>query len=99
MNLSKPLHAASRHLYSLFLECRFRLPRQQCLAFTSSSDGGRSGIGPIFVINLDRQPARWTDVRRELDRIADGGGEPLSERVIRYSAYDAQAYFEEFSDT
>lgn len=99
MNLSKPLRAASRLLYSLFLQYRVRLPRQQCLAFMSHTDGGQSGIGPIFVINLDRQPNRWTDVRRELDRIVDAAGKPLSERVVRYSACDAQANPEELFGT
>lgn len=99
MNLSKPLRAASRLLYSLFLKYRTHLPRQQCLAFMSPSDGRRPGIGPIFVINLDRQPDRWSDVRRELDRIVDAAGKPLSERVVRYSAYDAQAYTDELYDT
>ena len=91
MNLSRPLRAASRLLYSLHLQCRTYLPRQQCLAFTPPPDGRRSGIGPIFVINLDRQPDRWTDVRRELDRIVDAAGKTLSERIVRYSACDAQA--------
>lgn len=99
MNLSKPLRAASRLLYSLFLQCRIRLPRQQCLAFMSHSDGRQPGIGPIFVINLDRQPNRWTDVRRELDRIVDAAGKPLSERVVRYSACDAQANPDELFGT
>lgn len=99
MNLSKPLRAASRLLYSLFLQCRIRLPRQQCLAFISHSDVRQPGIGPIFVINLDRQPDRWTDVRRELDRIVDAAGKPLSERVVRYSACDAQANPDELFGT
>lgn len=90
MNLSKPLSAASRLLHSLFLRCRTRLPRQQCHAFKPLSDDRGSGIGPIFVINLDRQPDRWTDVHRELDRILDAAGEPLSKRVVRHSACDAQ---------
>ena len=89
MNISKPLRAASRLLYSLFLRCRTHLPRQQCLAFTSSSNGPESAIGPIFVINLDRQPDRWTSVSRELERIIDAERQPLSERVVRYSARDA----------
>lgn len=91
MNLSKPLRAASRLLYSLFLQCRIHLPRQRCLAFMSPSDDQQPGIGPIFVINLDRQPDRWNAVRRELDRIVDAASKPLSERVVRYSACDAQA--------
>lgn len=99
MNLSKPLRAASRLLYSLYLQCRVHLPRQQCLAFMSNSDGRQPGIGPIFVINLDRQPDRWTDVCRELDRIVDAAGKPLSERVVRHSACDAQANPEELFST
>ena len=91
MNLSKPLRVASRFLYSLFLRYRTRLPQQQCRAFMSSSDGHQRGVGPIFVINLDRQPDRWTAVRRELDRIVDAAGKSLLGRVIRYSACDAQA--------
>src|SRR6202011_4417183 len=54
-------------------------------------DALRSGIGPIFVINLDRQTSRWTDTLRALGRILDAGGMPLSDRVVRSSACDAQA--------
>ena len=90
MNLSKPLRAVSRLLHFLFLQCRTYLPRQHCLSFVPPSDAQQSGIGPIFVINLDRQPDRWTDVLRELACILDAVGKPLSERVVRYSACDAQ---------
>jgi GR25 family glycosyltransferase involved in LPS biosynthesis len=74
----------------LFLRWRTHLPRQQCLAFVPPSDAQQSGVGPIVVINLDRQPYRWTDVLRELACILDAAGKPLSERVVRYSACDAQ---------
>ena len=91
MNLSKPLSSASRIIYSLFLHARFHLPRQRSLTFGRDSDALRSGIGPIFVINLDRQTSRWTDMVRELGSISDAHGMPLSDRVVRYSACDAQA--------
>jgi GR25 family glycosyltransferase involved in LPS biosynthesis len=90
MNLSKPLPALSRLLYSLVLQWRAHMPRQECLVFAPSSDPRESGIGPIFVINLDRQPQRWANVLRELSCIRDASGRPLSERAIRYSACDAQ---------
>jgi hypothetical protein len=90
MNLSKRLRAASRFLHFLFLQCRTHLPRQKCLAFVPLSEPQQSGIGPIFVINLDRQPDRWSDVRRELACILDSAGKPLSDRAVRYSACDAQ---------
>jgi hypothetical protein len=90
MNLSKPLSSASRIIHSLFSHARSHLPKQRSLTFGGDSDGLRSGIGPIFVINLDRQTSRWADVVRELGRILDAQGRPLSDRVVRYSACDAQ---------
>ncbi len=89
MNLSKPLRSASRFLHTLFLQSRYRLPRQRCRTFRADSDAQQSRIGPIFVINLDRQPSRWTDMVRELDCILDAAGKPLSQRAVRYSACDA----------
>ena len=91
MNLSKPLSSASRIIHVLFLRARSHLPRQRSVTFDEGFDALRSGIGPIFVINLDRQTSRWTDTVRELGRILDAQGMPLSDRVVRYSACDAQA--------
>ena len=91
MNLSKPLSSASRIIHALFLRARSHLPRQRSVTFGEGFDALRSGIGPIFVINLDRQTSRWTDMVRELGRILDAQGMPLSDRVVRYSACDAQA--------
>ena len=76
----------------------FHLPRQQSVTFVDGHDALRSEIGPIFVINLDRQPSRWTDMLRELGRILDSQGVPLSNRVVRYSACDAQVDPLELSD-
>lgn len=91
MNLSKPLRDASRAFYSFFLHFRTYLPRQLCHTFVQPSDANQSGIGPIYVINLDRQPGRWNNVLRELACIRDAGGKSLAELVIRYSACDGQS--------
>ncbi len=91
MNLSKPLSSASRIIRSLLTYARLCLPKQRSLTFGGQSDSRRFGIGPVFVINLDRQTRRWTDVVRELNRILDAQGRPLSDRMVRYSACDAQA--------
>jgi len=91
MNLSKPLSSASRIIHALFLRARSHLPRQQSVTFGEGIDALRSGIGQIFVINLDRQPSRWTDMVRELGGILDAQGRPLSDRVVRCSGCDAQA--------
>src|ERR1700722_3185354 len=98
MNLSNPLSLTSRIIHSLFSRARSHLPRQQSLTFGRDSYAPRSGVGPVFVINLDRQPSRWTDTVRELGRILDAQGMPLSDRIVRYSACDAQADPPEFVD-
>lgn len=98
MNLSKRLRAVPRFLHLLCLQCRRHLPRQECLAFAPSSDAQRSGIGPIFVINLNRQPDRWNGVLRELACVLDAAGKPLSQRAVRYSACDAQTDAQQLVD-
>ncbi len=84
MNLSKPLSSASRIIHLLFRHARFHLPKQRSLTFGENSDALLPGIGPIFVMNLDRQTSRWADMARELDQILDAQGMPLSDRVVRY---------------
>lgn len=91
MNLAKPLRSVSRLLHILLSRFRSLLPRQRCFVFLGESDTRPSGIGSLVVINLDRQIDRWADMVKELDRIVDATGKPLSERVVRYSACDAQA--------
>jgi len=98
MNLSQTLSSASRFVYALFLRSRSFLPRQRSVTFDNSPDALRSKIGPIFVINLDREPSRWIDVLRELGQIVNTRGMPLSDGVVRCSACDAQEAPPELSD-
>ena len=90
MNQLKRSRSLLRLLHMLFLRCRFRLPPQRCRVFLGASDDLPSGIGSIFVINLDRQAGRWKDMARGLDRVLDASGNPLSRRAIRFSACDGQ---------
>lgn len=91
MNLFEPLGVAQRLLHSLFLRTRAFLPVQQSMAFSPTIAAGRGHIADIHVINLNRQPERLSAVRRELDRIVDATGQPLSQRLIRHPACDARA--------
>ncbi len=91
MNLLEPLGVAQRLLHSLFLRTRTFLPVQQSMAFSPAMAAGRDHIADIHVINLDRQPERLSAVHRELDRIVDAVGKPLSQRLIRHPACDARA--------
>lgn len=90
MNLSKPFSSLSSNLHKVFLKWRTYMPKQRSLTFYKSSDDSQTGIETIYVINLDRQPNRWSDIVRELDSILDATGKPLAECAVRYSACDAQ---------
>lgn len=90
MNLFEPLGGAQRLLHSLFLRTRVFLPVQRSMAFGPAIAAGRDHIVDIHVINLDRQPERLSAVHRELDRIVDASGQPLSRRIIRHPACDAR---------
>jgi GR25 family glycosyltransferase involved in LPS biosynthesis len=72
------------------------MPKQRCVTFSQEADFPQAGIGPIFVLNLDRQANRWADMVRELDRIVDATGRRLSERAVRFSACDAQSNLPDF---
>ena len=91
MNVFESSGVAQRLLHLLFLRARAFLPVQRSTAFSSGIAAGRDHIADIHVINLDRQPERLSAVRRELDRIVDGVGQPLSQRLIRHPACDARA--------
>ena len=99
MNLTKPLSSLLRNFHTLILKCRSYLPKQRTSTFYSSSTNQQSGIDSIFVINLDRQPNRWSGILRELESILDAAGNPLSMNATRYSACDAQVEPSELLDS
>lgn len=91
MNVFEPLGRARRLLHSLFMRTRAFMPVQQSVSFSQTTADGRDRIADIHVINLDRQPDRLLAVHRELDRILDAAGKPLSQQLIRHTACDARA--------
>lgn len=91
MNLFEPLQGIRHLLHTMILRLRVMLPKQKVCAFGPVGAGYPGRISDIYVINLDRQPQRLAAVTRELERIMDCTGQPLSKRLIRHAACDAQA--------
>ncbi|BAE53325.1 glycosyltransferase family 25 protein [Paramagnetospirillum magneticum] len=84
------LHEASGLLRSLaFRALRVAigaLPGGRISAFGAGPDR----IGSILILNLDRQPARWRRVLRELGRFRTSDGDHLTSITTRLAAVDAR---------
>lgn len=91
MNLFEPLGGIRHLLHTMSMRLRVLLPKQKACAFGPVGAGYPGRVSDIYVINLDRQPQRLVAVTRELDRIVDCTGQPLSKRLIRHAACDARA--------
>ena len=90
MNPTRRMLAPARFLYRLAHASRQLLPRQCCRAFGSADRAKR--IARIYVINLDSEPDRWREMKRELGQIVDYSGDALTEHTMRFPAVDAKSF-------
>ena len=79
--MSESLHsllAPLNLLYRIGIRSRRLLPRQRCQTFGPAKPKGLPRIASIYVINLDRQPDRWSEMERELKHVLDASGTELA---------------------
>ena len=95
MNLSRPTSAALSRVFRAWLNLRRLLPRQKCRAFGVPDAEGCRRIEKVYVINLDRQPGRWSEMKQELRHILDSSGTELLKLTERYVAVDANTFTQE----
>lgn len=95
MNLASPPLAALRLAFRLGHRLRKMLPVQTSEAFGARQTPNSPTIDKIYVINLDREPARWSHVKQELRRIRDRVGNDLLSLAERHSAVDARDFLQD----
>lgn len=88
-----------RLAYRLTLGARWIATKPVCKSFGRTNDQSSEKIQQIYVINLDRETLRWSQMRRELQQIYDGSGKTLFELTRRFSAIDAKDYTESPSES
>ncbi|MPT14726.1 MAG: glycosyl hydrolase family protein [Microbacterium sp.] len=86
MNLTEALHPLRRATFRAWRATIAFIPGGRIRAFGR----GTGRIETIIVINLDRQPARWRRVAREIRRFRTGDGDNLASLVRRFAAVDAR---------
>lgn len=92
MNPARTPLAALRLAFRLGHSLRKMLPVQMSQAFGAQRTSNGQTIEKIYVINLDRESARWSRVKQELGRIRDGCGNDLLSLTERHAAVDARGF-------
>jgi GR25 family glycosyltransferase involved in LPS biosynthesis len=95
MNLARPSVEAGSHVFRFWLTLRRLLPKRKCRAFGVYGAEKGSKIEKVYVINLDREPGRWSKMEQELRHILDSSGDELLNLTERHVAVDATAFLEE----
>ena len=95
MNLASPWNAPSKILFRIAMKCRRLLSKKRSQAFGHLSTKESPRIERIYVINLNRQPARWAEMQQELRHVLDWSGVELWNLTERYAAVDANHFMQE----
>jgi len=95
MNLITPWSSPSKFLFRILLKCRRLLPKQRSQAFGSLNTKEQPRIEHIYVINLKRQPTRWSEMHKELRHLLDWSGIEIWNLTERYAAIDAIQFLQE----
>jgi GR25 family glycosyltransferase involved in LPS biosynthesis len=95
MNLTSPWSAPSKFLFRIALKCRRLWQKKRSLAFGPLNTKEQPRIEHIYVINLNRQPARWTEMEEELRHVLDWSGTEIWNLTERYAAVDAIQFLQE----
>lgn len=95
MNLTRPSLQAVSQAFRCWLNLRRLLPKQRCRTFGVHAAKKGPRIEKVYVINLDREPDRWSKMKQELRHILDSSGGELLSLTERHVAVDATAFSEE----
>lgn len=95
MNLARKQLAVLRLAIRLGHGFRKFLPKQTSRAFGKRRRLAVKTIEKVYIINLDREPDRWSRVKKELRRIRDAFGYDLLSLSERHAAVDARSFLQD----
>lgn len=95
MNLKPQSKVIVTNIFRFWLTLRRLLPNRKCKTFSVQSSSKFPAIDKIYVINLDREQARWSKMKQELKYILDSSGAEILKLTERYSAVDAKQFSHE----
>lgn len=97
MNLTTVLRPFSKILFRYALTLRRLLPQMRSTTFGDMSGANSPKVERVYVINLERQPSRWIEMKRELRHVLDWTGTDLYNLTERFDAIDATRFTQDLS--
>lgn len=95
MNLARKQLAVLRLAVRLGHGFRKYLPKQRTRAFGHRRPLAVKTVEKVYIINLDREPDRWSRIKKELRRIQDAFGCDLLSLSERHTAVDARDFLQD----
>jgi len=95
MKHASPWSAISKFLFGIALRCRRLIPSNKCQAFGTLNTIDKPRIERIYVINLNRQPMRWSEMEKELKYLPNYNGNTFWNLTEKYAAVDAKNFLED----
>lgn len=95
MNLARTPQGLLRFAFRLGYGLRRVLPKQTSKAFGSRRNSADQTIEKIYVINLAREPDRWSRLKKELRSIRDARGNDLLSLTEQHTAVDARSFLQD----
>ena len=95
MNLTSSWNAPSKFFFRFAMKILRLLPKKRSQAFGPLDNKEQPRIQHIYVINLNRQPARWGEMELELRHVLDRSGAELWNITERYVAVDAKNFLQD----
>ncbi|PIB26449.1 hypothetical protein BFP76_11035 [Amylibacter kogurei] len=95
MNLARKQLAILRLAIRLGHGFRKFLPKQRARAFGHQRSLAVKTVEKIYIINLNREPGRWSRMKKELRRIQDAFGYDLLSLSERCTAVDARDFLQD----
>jgi GR25 family glycosyltransferase involved in LPS biosynthesis len=95
MNLARKQLAFLRLAARLGHYFRKYFPKQRTRAFGHQRPLAAKSVEKIYIINLDREPDRWSRIKKELSRIQDAFGCDLLSLSERHAAVDARDFLQD----
>jgi len=94
MNRNKSFQTPWKFIFRIGISFRRLFPVKNSYAFGIFNSSNQKKIECVYVINLDREPTRWIQMKQELKHVLDWSGSEIMNLTKQYHAVDARNFIQ-----